>query len=305
MATNALVHAYIRNNIHDADPLRELAMKTGGNKDTQEQNNDQINSLLTDTIIKRACCMNKAGTANAISVKIPVPKGYNLNNSSNPTLQKKFNYITKSITVPTSYCTSRYPDYTKGSESCNHFYEAYCQNEKAFYKKENGNRFDQIEWTDYNRECACYGDINPGFEAYPGICYMHGCSDNNLVYFDNASRQVWNQTGVCPLNLCQSIIEVGDIENNGEFNWDSSVVQNCTSNYTKEELEAGKAPAPAPEAPETKPEAPETKPEEEEPEEPPPPPESNLLLILCLICICLLILSSIGAIVYYFMTKKK
>jgi hypothetical protein len=232
MNHDALVYGTFSNNITSNALLNEMASATNPPSSSTLQLNTYFNSLLTDTNIKRAVCMNKHGLGDdkGINVRIPVPSNYDMKNESD-LLRKKFGYIDKLVKVPVSVA-SKYSDHTQGSQKCDYFMKVYCENQKMLYKQQNNGLFNQSEWKKYKPECACYGDINSqlGFNVAP-YCYMDGCNNGSQnVYLDPVSRQASFVSGTCPTTICSANINIDNATAGRDVNTNAQFNQTCGTN---------------------------------------------------------------------------
>jgi hypothetical protein len=232
MSIDALVYTTIQNNITDPNTLSGLSNTVyppGNVGNTVAGVSNYLTSILHDTTIKRACCLGQAGngSTNGVNVRIPIPTGYNITQDVDAPIRQQFGYIDKRIQVPSSMC-SKYPDYTPGSPSCNNFYDTYCQNMLYFYNTENGNKFNQSQWVDYKKECACYGPVTPTLAQFAPLCYMGGCNIGSDIYLDPMSRAVTG--GVCPTTICNSVVNVNNVQAGQGVNLNTNLQQNCGQN---------------------------------------------------------------------------
>jgi hypothetical protein len=117
-------------------------------------NNNEWNSIISETTLKRACCNNSTD----INVKIPIPKDFVTEG-----IYSKYLFIEKPITVPTSMCKSDW-----NANYCAKFKNLYCAN--LFYNfrenlKNKNITFDMDIYSDWEKyrqnDCATFtiGDI--------------------------------------------------------------------------------------------------------------------------------------------------
>src|SRR5579871_2361690 len=111
---DALVYSNIKNNITDPDHLLEIgrAIEAGG---VLDDINNAINEGLSETTIKRACCLGRQGV-DKIGVPVRIFKSESTQ-SADP-LHNKYHYTDKYVKVPESMC-AQYPDYFPDSDQCN------------------------------------------------------------------------------------------------------------------------------------------------------------------------------------------
>jgi hypothetical protein len=223
-----------------------------------------LNSILSQTSIKRACCMNK-GKADAsvssypVTIRIPTPENYDYGNNPNADIWKKYGYIEKTISVTPEICKLVDPSYNYNSSTCDDFMHLYCKNAKyEFMKGLDGSAYTDADFSKYRPECGCYGnkpdyisDSKVGGGVQPS-CYLAECDiTNTKTYIPISSRTP------CTANFCSSLINFKDAQIGGKFDMSSKVVQNC-GNYMKKNaadeqepptIAAPPAAAPVPPAP--------------------------------------------------------
>jgi hypothetical protein len=219
---DALAYVNFPNNVTDQNELYALTQKYLGTA-TSNERSKYLDTVLSDTTIKRACCLGNTGiNGQGVNVRIPVPTGFNINNIDDPAA-KKFGYIDKNIKIPSSMCNA-YPTYTVGQDTCNEFYSTYCQNMKDLYTLENGGNFDPIEFAIYKPECACYGQVNTfgGQANVSPMCYMPGCDPGSAAYLDPTSRQYG-----CTQSICQAIINYSEFNAGHNIDINNQIIQEC------------------------------------------------------------------------------
>ena len=198
---DALGYTSLPNNITDPTELFNLAatnsyFSSGPGADTSAGIMGQLNTYLSQSTIKRACCMGTQSSDNpnsyTINVRIPVPTGVT---GLSPNAQT-YNYYDKPVDVPKSMCTSQW---TPGSTGCNIFYTAYCSNMYDFYKDESGTTEETLnaaDWNAYKPECACVGphiqlSTTPAGQGVAPVCYVPGCLlTQNTAYYDPHHAQL-------------------------------------------------------------------------------------------------------------------
>lgn len=116
---DALVYAGIKNNLNNSNYKGFSALKTKINTTS----NDDLNKILSNTTIKKACCNAKPkfGSDDIFQTSLPIidPEG-------------KMPYILKTIDVPKSVCDSN--NIQIGSDDCQKFQTLYCENSNYLYK---------------------------------------------------------------------------------------------------------------------------------------------------------------------------
>jgi len=228
-ATNGtLAKASIENEITDREGLLYLGAnglytEVSGSTDTVNKN---LNAILSNTTLKRACCLGNK----KITVRIPVPDPDYVHGGAYAGIESTYGYIDKDIEIDLSDC-DKLPNgpWNAGSRSCNNFYTVYCKNIKEQFRKSSDGNFDFVDFSNYSPECACYSDIpesakdqsNP-YKSIPGIprkCYLPSCDDNSGAYLDPSSR---GQT--CTQQICQNVTQIigsvigGSIDTSGAKN---------------------------------------------------------------------------------------
>jgi hypothetical protein len=187
------------------DGLATLYSKTG----LTNNDPDTYEEILRGTTIKRACCMGKK----TMPVKIPIPLNYN---GVPQDINKKFNYITKEITIPDGVCG----EYIQNTQKCDNFFATYCENVKNDLSSLSG-KFDSALWTQYSPECACYGQTYADLAKEKGTpldsntqrmlnnispkTYMPSCNNPSVAYQDKQSRED-NRS----LTICSALVEIRD-----------------------------------------------------------------------------------------------
>jgi len=227
---DALVYAEIPNNLTGTQLLQK-----GMTGVTSEEASD----ILTETTIKRACCINKKEANQSyfpVNVRIPVPEGY-VYSAGNPLAEtwKKFSYIDKVVHVPISMCgelpspngQQYYSTDAEASNACYTFMNAYCNNVNEFYTdevKKLGTPYDATEFTNYKPECACYAEA-PSYitTGVPPACWATGCGANTPAFLDYESA-----TKECDMTICNANFNLANIHAGGNVTIASpKIVQKC------------------------------------------------------------------------------
>jgi hypothetical protein len=192
-----------------------------------------LNNIMNNTTIKRACCVKNTDDDNPdvykINVKIPVPNDYDFSNIQGEpqmlALQQKLGYIDKEVKVPKSLCNSL------SSDKCDDFMFLYCNNAKQIFKNDinlAGSVFSNDEFLIYAKDCGCFNDPpefmkNKNMSGLPKTCYLNGCDPNNSgVYLDKVSREK-----PCNTTICSTIFNAENIKAGGSASLNNNVVQNC------------------------------------------------------------------------------
>jgi hypothetical protein len=225
---NALVYADTKNHL-TATQLGLSNLSSRLDFDDKSSISDQLDEILSNTVIKRACCMNKnksgiTDTSYDVRVRIPIPDSYTFDeHNSNTELWKKFGYIDKTVSVPASMCDA-FPHYENDNNKCYDFMALYCNNVKQFYKNsvaKLNSGYNDDEFARYKPECACYGD-QPSYisGSIPAHCYAPGCALNES-FLDESSREP------CSVTICTANFNAADMAVGGDANINSKVTQNC------------------------------------------------------------------------------
>ena len=184
---------------------------------------DDLDKLINNTTIKRACCMqnetdDKLGYK--INVKLPYVEsvvnamiGIDATAKSN---WKKLGFMTKEISVPKTMCTNIdgvdykiTPSIPGTYDKCDKFMISYCENAKHLYNLDlSGQTFVNADFIITTPECGCYIDRPLNFKpTVQPACYAGTwCYSNSVAYKDRGTRT----DGACKINECISIMNLGD-----------------------------------------------------------------------------------------------
>jgi hypothetical protein len=229
---DALAYSQISNNL-TTDQLNSTGLTNRFLQKAPDQTKfySYLDSVLSNTTIKRACCNNlnrpgSTGDAFSVSVRIPVPTDFDFTKVPLGDFWSSFGYVDKSVAIPKSMCANTVPGYDYTTDSCQDFMTLYCNNAKAWYKDEimiNGRKYDDKDFFTYKPECGCFGDKPSYITGNPSpSCYMPTCDPNNSsVFIDSLSR------GGCSATFCSSNLNVENLKAGGAVGVTSSVVQNC------------------------------------------------------------------------------
>lgn len=231
--TNALIYSSIQNNLTTEDLLTGSLISKFDIPNYSETNS-YLNSLLSETVIKRACSMGKGrmGVSQEefpVLVRIPIPDNYDF--SGNPLAEtwQKFGYVDKLVYVPATLCNTLNQPYGYYTNPGMQFMTLYCNNVKKFYKNElaeMGAQYNVDEFAQYKPECACFGD-QPSYisGSIPPTCYLPGCDPGNAnVYLD------FNSRNGCKTNICVSNLDLSNAKIEGSAVINSKVEQQCGTN---------------------------------------------------------------------------
>jgi hypothetical protein len=225
---NSLAYAQIPNNLTSVNEIDEYGSTTGISGVQNIKNT--MDSVLSNTTVKRACCMAKNRTTQItelpVKVRIPVPKDFDWADEDNKTVKQKFQYIDKDILIPSTMCPVGFESNNKQWDGCDNFYELYCNNIKKFYSDEKGgSSWDNDEFFKYKPECACYNKIPDSFKGYTPTpkCFLAGCDADNKesIYFDPKSR------GDCDMTICNQNIDFSKMNVGGSANIQTNLTASC------------------------------------------------------------------------------
>ena len=221
----------------------QQAFPAGTNSNSAQSLADGIESILSETPLKLACCRRSSATDNAaqnVSVRVPV----------NPTIEsinpnvKKFNFQYSQINIPPNSCpTNLY----SGSTDCDNFFGLNCNNIMNYMDQQNIDV--QSELMNYAPECACYAPQTQAQQGYPpstpAVCYKNGCdiTTNPSVYLDPNSRN-GNTQKTCSLTICNSINDFSGMTVGGGSNISTQTQNQCgSSQETTSSGDSGTSPS--------------------------------------------------------------
>jgi hypothetical protein len=253
--TDVLQYTQLKNNLTTQDDLTKYNLNLIQTPPSNMKNTDYYDNILSNTTMKRACCMNSKYASTLtnpnsypVTVRIPIPKDYVVDDNAPSNLVdtwKKFGYIDKTIYVPSSVCSNIKDPFGNATytntdgNSCSDFMQLYCSNVRKFYDDELatlGGEFDEFEFPKYKPECACYSKVPDYIKktspSSPRSCYMVDCMGDGTGienYVDPSSRVP------CQSNFCSSAINVGNIEasSGGLINFTPSIELKCSSEISK------------------------------------------------------------------------
>lgn len=191
-----------------------------------------LNYVLQEMPLKTGCCMRNQNdnTAKTVKVRIPVEAGA-------LGQLKEFGFEWKNMSIPAGICPA---NLYKGSPDCDTFYDVYCENVNTVFTEHVGQQVDDSsnKYPNYAPDCACYAPLAIGQESYPGgipaACYKTGCAiDGSPSYPDPISR---NQP--CNATICSSVVDVANMQVEGEAIINPTVVQECGANAVKKSIGA-------------------------------------------------------------------
>ena len=205
-------------------------------------------NLLTQSTIKRACCMgynsNTNDTTNfETSVKIPYIDELATHSGATSDIianWRKLGYISKTVKVPKSLCPTGYsrPSQSESNATnCDKFMRAYCENAKEMYNLDiqdiNGT-YSENEFMNTAPECGCFADRLKEYGGNaPPLCYSPRCSFSSTVYPDQNSRA----QGGCPVNQCVAILNLATSSSlGGSAGLSGTTNQSCFSPETQQKF---------------------------------------------------------------------
>lgn len=252
MSLNPLIYATIKNNIPSKN-LKDYNLTRALSNNASNDANTYLNNVLSNTSIKRACCLNTDASKQTLTipVRIPMPHNVNTEDDINQTDELAYGYYDTQVSFPTSICDSlndgngNNVQYKSGSGYCKAFSDVYCNNMKYLLMDElktNGNKpYVSGMLSDYKNECSCYEpppayDIPMAANLQPG-CYAPNCSaDSGAFYEPSYACDV-------SVTVCQAFanISTGSISGGASI-VPSSITQNCSSKNVDIEQTANSAP---------------------------------------------------------------
>ena len=210
----------------------------------------KLDNVMSNTTIKRACCLgadNGDGTF-AVKVKIPITPNFEDYNSLED-FNKKFQYVEQTVKVPKNLCNNLpsahgNASYVKPNKNnstysspCDDFYGLYCGNALAQYADDYARLYNTDSNPDpeifaklYKKECACYNfdssvpnalSISPKCLLYPECTDVN--NDIGLTYLDPMSRSDCPQT----INICQQLMNFSGLHAGGNVTITPDMSNKC------------------------------------------------------------------------------
>jgi hypothetical protein len=260
---SSLVYASMENAMTSPEQYKYWQSQTiFGNRGslTAEQIQNELNAILSNTTIKRACCLASPIEGDPdhykVNVRVPVPKSWSANGNDQRNID--YGFIDKAVKVPKSFCDAvqssdgTVKPYIKPnkrdanySKQCDDFYSAYCPNMMTYFVKETkalnpDAQVDAKEFANfYKQECACLDLFNifpPNTNLSARCLKFPQCNDSNgdqgVVYLDQESRKQ------CPDNItiCSQIQNLAGASAGKDVNVKTFMENNCgqTGNKTSE-----------------------------------------------------------------------
>ncbi len=206
---NALAYTSIINNLTSSEEHQDIY----NDLQIADINNKSIQNILDNTAMKRAVCNPQPGfqPGDDYQINIEVPISDKIREPLPD--QEKFGYLPVQLTIPYDNKTIlnlKSQGYTSNSKQCDDFYYIYCKNmykNYLNYVKATGGTPTLQEWSDFKKECSCYGVIPdwmnnvPEAKNLPKKCWMVGCEPNQQVYLDPTSQGDVE----CNVQICNQI----------------------------------------------------------------------------------------------------
>ena len=220
--TDALGYAEIKNNIKDPNIHQSLLtqLKSTTGSASLPETYEKLDQLLTNTTIKRACCLKKGNSSFnlrdgkiPIDVRIPAPIGHDFNNTLNRKA-KEYNFIEKQVLIPPSICPQ---GYTAGTADCDNFYDLYCQVIAENFLKQNDGKWEQTNFGEYKPECGCYIPRHVAEKQFDGLkqinprCWLPSCSGTPNIYKNKEAREE------CKASICQNNVDFSGVNAGGDI----------------------------------------------------------------------------------------
>lgn len=223
---SSLVYASMKNEMTTPDQYNYWRKQSiFGNRGSlsSQQIQNELNAILSNTTIKRACCLASPVDGDPdhykVNVRVPVPKTWSNNGGDKRNID--YGFIDKAVKVPKAYCnavkssdgsTTSYIKPNKRdsnySKQCDDFYSAYCPNMMTYFINESkalnpDSDIDTREFANfYKQECSCFDLFNifpPNTNLSARCLKFPQCNDTNgdlgIVYLDQESRKQ------CPDNI--------------------------------------------------------------------------------------------------------
>ena len=215
---------------------------------TTSNRDEEMQQILKNTTLKRACCLKNEDRNNSnnyvVTVKLPyVDSQVSGTDLLKNTLYRKYGFMNKQISIPKSMCSlpdvSGYLGYDvkdgRTHPKCDDFYKLYCENVKHMYAnvaKSLNQTYDSQFLHTYAPDCACFVDTPKSSTKVQPACYANSCliSGRN-VYRDRETRN----NGACTLNQCITIQNFDKIiaDSGSSIDLSTPINQTCGS-YAQE-----------------------------------------------------------------------
>lgn len=246
MSFDGLINAEIKNYMTSPSQLKNwksTPMLGSQGTISNQQALKKLDAILSNTTIKRACCLGSEDPENPdyfkVDVRIPIPANFDSSDDRNI----EYGFIDKSIKIPKSYCDNvessdgsvhkyKKPDKRDAvySKRCDDFFNVYCPNMLHLFNSDTQSG-DKTEFSNfYKKECACYNIINPlppGTNLSTRCLNFPQCNDSNadlgITYLDLESRKS------CPnsVTICTQALNLQDAGAGGDINVKTFMQNNC------------------------------------------------------------------------------
>lgn len=260
---DALSLATMQNNLNSSD-LPDLNQYIGTSFTTFNNSTQQfLNNTLTDTQLKRACCLANPITTNT-NVRIPLFPEIEGEIEANPSVygesELQYGYFDRPTEMPVpNMCPSGYDMINNPTQetytNCDTFFKVYCSNIIKEFQNENPQGFDYLKFSYYKPECACFVPIPNWLKnldaniapkcLYPG-CNAGGNSSGGSgnVWLDHVSK-----ASNCDLTICQANINISGTEAENDISIQNKIEQECGRQHSN--VPPGPPGPPVPPTPET------------------------------------------------------
>ena len=249
--TDSLINTRIRNKVSNPEQYLPSEFITSSSTTTDVLNN-AVDEILDKTTIKRACCLARSTDTNvSVNVKLPVYPDIDFASLIDGSIQQKFGYINKTVSVPMSLCPSGYNVNNSTSDNsynnCDTFYGLYCANARKVYgdkKTALGEDWDWNEFAEYAPDCACYNKVYPTIQTiidngqnvnikpscvYPS-CVSTTTTGTPTVYEDPVSKD--SSLSCSSVTICNSSVDFSNITAGNSVDISTIINQNCNSSTT-------------------------------------------------------------------------
>lgn len=231
-------------NILTASDLPDINNYIGTNYTTMdEQTQADLSDILSETQLKRACCLANLTSTNT-NVRLPIfPEAETIlqNEQDNPysKLALQYGYYDRSTKMPVpSMCPTGYNMIKNSNDpatynNCNNFFKVYCANIIKEFKQENPDGFDYAVFSNYKPECACFVPMPSWLKNLDANiapkCIFPGClagtnpsGGRQGVWLDSVSKN-----SDCNLTICQANINISETDAGRDVSIKNRIEQEC------------------------------------------------------------------------------
>jgi len=223
---DALAYAQMPNMILDSENIDTMIQKYNNISDNLNTAKSELNGMLSQTQIKRACCLynGRKGTASpyTISVRIPVTSNIDWTSQTFAQIKQQLGFIDKNVKIPQALCPA---GFTSGSTECNNFYDLYCSNQRQIFSEATGgeSEWNDNEFSQFRYDCSCMNRVPSYLNGVPGTCYMPGCSVTDANIYSELQTP-------CSATICTQIVNVSELAVGGNAGISANLQNNCGSN---------------------------------------------------------------------------